>query len=555
MRPVEETGGTTFIAGGVLTTGIASRSWLPGRMMRLERFTGLVSGASDAGLATTAARMGMTAAGRSGASSCGGVASTAGGVAGAGSGNGGWKSRADLRSRGSTGGVMTLDLRAGSDETAVGADLTSAGDGGRREADLRMIGSTGGTIGVDFFAVSGGGIVGAPGDEEEGASGAGGGVMVPVLGIIGSDAVGELTGGVIMPERRTRGARVGGFTDGVAATGAVDETTTGGGTLGIAGGRTDGAMIGADFAIGSGMFGAAAGDSPSGGVKPGADEVCDGETSGGCGASVSGTRAGGRVSARGSSGSGVRAVSLRPDSGLRGMPTVSLVIIGSVPVAGSAGGRLLCCTGSRVPSISVLPLTKTLACGFAMMTRGGTRLTRPVAVGTRPVDVGTRPVPTGSGGGRFTGAAKPGPGRSMAVFEADDDVSEGARERGLAAVGSTSGSVFAREPVSEADCLICDGVGATRPVGGRAGFCIGWVTAVDHAGVTPCDTGAPIRSDDFSGIVAAVPEFGRESWVESGLSGRGGSVTRNVSRFWLFGSAEGVTSSAIGIDFYRYFGK
>jgi hypothetical protein len=533
MRPVEETGGTTFIAGGVLATGVASRSWLPGRMMRLERLAGLVGGASDAGLANAGAGMGMTATGRNGASSCGGsggAAAAAGGVAGAGSGNGGWKSRADLRSRGSTGGVMTLDLRAGSDETAVAACFTSVGGGGRSDADLRMIGSTGGTIGVDFFAVSGGGIAGAPGDEAEGVSGAGGGVMVPVLGIIGSDAVGELTAGVIMPERRTSGARVGGFTGAVAATGAVDETTTGGGTLGIVGGRIDGAIIGADFATGSGMFGAAEGDRPSGGATTGADEVCDGETSGGCGASVSGTRAEVGFSARGNSGSGVRTVSLRPDSGRRGMPTVSLVIIGRVPVAGSAGGRLLCCTGSRVPSVSVLPLTKTLACGFAMMTRGGTRLTRPVAVGTRPVDVGTRPVPKGSGGGRL-----PVVGlelvRSMVVFEEDEDVREGARERGLAGVGSTSGSVFAREPVSEADCLICEGVGATRPVGGRAGFCIGWVTAVDHEGVTPWDTAGPIRSDDFSGIVAAVPELGRESWVESGLSGRGGSVTRSVSRF------------------------
>jgi hypothetical protein len=50
MRPVEETGGTTVIAGGVLATGVASRSWLPGRMMRLDRLAGMIGGASDPGV-------------------------------------------------------------------------------------------------------------------------------------------------------------------------------------------------------------------------------------------------------------------------------------------------------------------------------------------------------------------------------------------------------------------------------------------------------------------------------------------------------------------------
>jgi hypothetical protein len=50
IRPVEETGGTTVMAGGVFATGVASRSWLPGRMMRLERLAELVGGAKDAGV-------------------------------------------------------------------------------------------------------------------------------------------------------------------------------------------------------------------------------------------------------------------------------------------------------------------------------------------------------------------------------------------------------------------------------------------------------------------------------------------------------------------------
>ena len=45
VRPVDETGGTTVMAGGILGTGVASRSWLPGRMMRLERLAGVSGGA------------------------------------------------------------------------------------------------------------------------------------------------------------------------------------------------------------------------------------------------------------------------------------------------------------------------------------------------------------------------------------------------------------------------------------------------------------------------------------------------------------------------------
>lgn len=89
--------------------------------------------------------------------------------------------------------------------------------------------------------------------------------------------------------------------------------------------------------------------------------------------------------------------------------------------------------------------------------------------------------------------------------------------------------------MSEDDCLIDDGVGATSPVGGRAGF-NGRVTAVDQEGrlALLCGTGKPGLSEAFSGIVAAMPGLGRESSVESGFSGRGGNVTRNVSRFCGF---------------------
>jgi hypothetical protein len=299
-------------------------------------------------------------------------------------GTGGWKRRADLRSSGSTGGVMALDFRAGSGSPEPVAGLTSAG-GIVMEADLRMIGSTGGTIGVDFFTASGGiaaiaagmAIVGAGGGvvNDAGVRGGGGGVMAAVLpGIIGSEAVTEVAGGAMTPERRINGVTGGRAVD-VMAVGAGGADEMGGGTLGIVGGLAD--RMGDDFATGSGKFGPEGWVTPTGGVTWGADvsemEGRGGGTSGGCGASGSGTRAVGFVSIDGivgNGGIGVRAVSLMAGARL-GMPTVSLVIMGSVPVAGSAGGRLPCSTGPTSESASVLPLTKTLAAGLAMMTRGG----------------------------------------------------------------------------------------------------------------------------------------------------------------------------------------
>ncbi len=131
----------------------------------------------------------------------------------------------------------------------------------------------------------------------------------------------------------------------------------------------------------------------------------------------------------------------------------------------------------------------------------------------------------------------------------------GAAGRGDCGVGRTSGSVLAREvePVREADCLSCVCVGETRPVGGRIVFCIGCVTAVDQAGgILPEPEGVETVPELLIGNVAA-PEPGRGPiWVESGFSGRGGSVTRSVSRRCGFGSAEVEASSAIIKPFYIY---
>jgi len=208
-----------------------------------------------------------------------------------------------------------------------------------------------------------------------------------------------------------------------------------------------------------------------------------------------------------------------------------------------------------------------------MMTRGGAG-TRPEAVGTPPGEVPTAfgvvtPCCPGTGGmfGGASGevgadAALPGTSpvnagaaegeaktalRGEVLEPGSEPLIGGVAGRALAGVGRTSGWVFARVPVSDPDCLSCDGAGPTSPVGGRVGFCIGWVTAVDQVGGGGV-VGEPvgvILSDDFIGIVAALPDETRESWVESGFSGRGGSVTRKVSRFWGFDSAEGGASSAI----------
>ena len=268
------------------------------------------------------------------------------------------------------------------------------------------------------------------------------------------------------------------------------------------------------------------------------------------------------TAATGSVGMVVRAVSLRPGESFRGSDMDSREMVGSVPVGGIAGGMLRCSTGAR----PVLPPRKTRACGLATMTRGGTP---PPGMGTEAVG---RLPPVGRGGGvgaaAVTGASgatgvalagtKPvnggapvekGAPASIPVLGRKPVLIGGAGGRGFSGVGRMRGSVLARDPVSEVDCFSCEATGETRPVGGRSGFCIGWVTAVEKL----CEEVGLINPEPCIATVAAEAELGLgASCPDSALSGRGGSVTRRVSRLGL-GSAEGGTSSAIMINFYRYF--
>lgn len=88
---------------------------------------------------------------------------------------------------------------------------------------------------------------------------------------------------------------------------------------------------------------------------------------------------------------------------------------------------------------------------------------------------------------------------------------------------------------------------------------IGLVTAVDHAGGTLLTGAGSICPDVFIGRVEAADTFGRGGGVifdVAGLSGRGGRLIRNVSRFGAFGSEpSGVAESAIIRRFYSYSGK
>jgi hypothetical protein len=265
--------------------------------------------------------------------------------------------------------MMVLDFLDGSRGGTVGrAGLTSVGGSGGGnggagiDAVLRVSGSTGGTIGADFLAA--GGSVGA-GDKIAGV----------LLGISGSAVVGDvmgvdMTGGTVIEVVRRGSATDGGRDVGVKAPpGAIGGVTTevaaeangtGGGVVGTGGGRSVGAMMGADLATGNGILdgppdatsrGGAAliGGGTAVGIVTGvavawrgsAGGVGGAGTSGGCGAIGSGTRV--VFISAGDTGSGgivVRAVSARPDELFFGMPTVSFVIAGSEPVMGSAGGRL-----------------------------------------------------------------------------------------------------------------------------------------------------------------------------------------------------------------------
>jgi hypothetical protein len=263
--------------------------------------------------------------------------------------------------------------------------------------------------------------------------------------------------------------------------------------------------------------------------------------------------AAGEPEAVGKGGSGVRAVSLSPlASGgtFPGAGPESRLIVGSVPVEGRAGGRLPCWTGSRPVGISTLPLlTKTRAAGLATMTRGGIPVAWPDAALVLIGPVPTFEVAGNTGMSASEGSGAPFEGtmpvsggalgvakvvRSKAVLERlIPPARGGAGGRGISGLGRTSGSVLGRVvvPVSEADCFIWAPPEEICPVAGRV-FCIGWVIAVDHAGGMFCEPVGLVASDAFIGNVAAVGLGGRGPiWEESGFSGRGGKLTRNVSRF------------------------
>jgi len=77
------------------------------------------------------------------------------------------------------------------------------------------------------------------------------------------------------------------------------------------------------------------------------------------------------------------------------------------------------------------------------------------------------------------------------------------------------------------------------PDGGRRELGIGFVTAVDHAGVPPVWGVGSREVEALIGNVVAAEMLGRGAGtilVDAGFSGRGGRLMRNVSRFGAFGS-------------------
>jgi collagen type I alpha len=283
--------------------------------------------------------------------------------------------------------------------------------------------------------------------------------------------------------------------------------------------------------------------------------------SGGCGATASGTAmapacigsggvigVGGLAKALGigggvtGTGGGVASTGgLARTTGAGGIG-VEGVTVGSVCVAGSAGGRALWEIGSSNSPSSTLPLcTKTFALGFATTTRGG-------AVILPEGDVAGAPVSGGAAGAAvpllaprtWEGAASGlRCGKSGVVFAAG-----GAPVSGGAA-GLWGGSAV--------------GAGAMEPDGGRETVLIGLVTAVDHAGGT-LEIGAGVIPGEriaagFIGRVVAAEIFGRGAGmvVEAGLSGRGGNAMRRVSRFGGFCSgfsdSGGLPASAMVVVF------
>jgi hypothetical protein len=191
--------------------------------------------------------------------------------------------------------------------------------------------------------------------------------------------------------------------------------------------------------------------------------------------------------------------------------------------------------GSKSSGISTLPVcTKTLALGLATMTRGGTMPMLPGSAG-----IGLRVILS-------VGASDPGDG----VLPA----SEVAGGEGFFC--GKRGVVFALagDPVMGGAVIF----GGNALKGGLETLGIGLVTAVDQAGGVP-ETGASSNwSDGLIGRVVAAEILGRGVGmilVEAGLSGLGGRLMRNVSRFWALGSALVLAESAMIQPFYSYFGK
>jgi collagen type VII alpha len=283
--------------------------------------------------------------------------------------------------------------------------------------------------------------------------------------------------------------------------------------------------------------------------------------SGGCGVNVSGTGmapacigsggvigVGGLAKALGigggvtGTGGGVASMGgLARTTGAGGIG-VEGVTVGSVCVAGSAGGRASWEIGSSNSPSSTLPLfTKTFALGFATTTRGGAAILPEGEVAGAPVTGGAAGAAVPLLAPRTWVGAASGLrcGKSGVVFAAG-----GAPVSGGAA-GLLGGSAV--------------GADAIEPEGGREIVLIGLVTAVDQAGGT-LEIGAGVIPGErtaagFIGRVVAAEIFGRGAGmeIEAGLSGRGGNAMRRVSRFGGFCSgfsgSGGLPASAMVVVF------
>ncbi len=231
-----------------------------------------------------------------------------------------------------------------------------------------------------------------------------------------------------------------------------------------------------------------------------------------------------------------------------------MLTAGSVCVAGSAGGRELCGIGSTSSGGSILPLLrKTLACGFATMTRGGSTPSAPEveAVGTVGGALGTIRTVTAAA----AAAATPGFGTTLVAGRTVSTLLGLAGKRGV--VFALGGAPVAGGALGLAGgCVglggnwgIAPEGGRIEPEGGREMLGIGFVTAVDQAGgMAGTGVGSDERLSTFNGSVVAAEMLGRGViLVEAGFKGLGGRLMRRVSR--LGALASGVAESAILIVF------